>query len=166
MEGLSSKEIEIVSYLELNERSFFTRKEILRFFKNENDLGVYLHRLKKKGRILKLTKEKYYLIPVRAFRGHWSEHPFIIIDEMFDGKDYVIRGMAAAHYWGLIEQIPTTIEVQCMNRQGERTIFNFTIIFKRTRKNGLQRAVIRKVKGHSFRIAPREDVMEWLNSRG
>ena len=166
MEGLSSKEIEIVSYLELNESFFFTKKEILRFFNNKNDLGVYLHRLKKKGRIVKLTNEKYYLIPVRAFRGYWSEHPFIIIDEMFNGKDYVIRGMAAAHYWSLVEQIPTTIEVQCMNRQGERTIFNFTIIFKRTRKNGLQRAVIRKVKGHSFRIAPREDVMEWLNSRG
>ena len=62
MEGLSSKEIEIVSYLELNERSFFTRKEILRFFKNENDLGVYLHRLKKKGRILKLTKIRKVLL--------------------------------------------------------------------------------------------------------
>ncbi len=166
MEGLSSKEIELVSYLELNEMFFFTRKEILRFFKNENELGVYLHRLKKKGRILKLTKEKYYLIPVRAFQGHWSEHPFIIIDEMFNGNDYVIRGMAAAHYWSLIEQIPTTIEVQCMNRQGERTIFNSTILFKRTRKNSLQRAVIRKVKGHSFRIAPMEDVVKWLNSRG
>ncbi|MDP7491379.1 MAG: hypothetical protein QGG26_00290 [Candidatus Undinarchaeales archaeon] len=166
MEGLSSKEIEIVSYLELNGRLFFTKKDILRFFKNENELGVYLHRLKKKGRILKLNKEKYYLIPVRAFRGHWSEHPFIIIDEMFNGKDYVIRGMAAAHYWSLIEQIPTTIEVQCMNRQGERTIFNFTIIFKRTRKNSLQKAVKRKVKGHSFRISPREDVVNWLNSRG
>ncbi|MDI6655423.1 MAG: hypothetical protein QME59_05995, partial [Candidatus Hydrothermarchaeota archaeon] len=71
MKGISDREIEVVSFLELNDRFFFTRKDIKHFFKNSNELNVYIHRLKRKGRIVRLNKTKYYLIPIRAFRGHW-----------------------------------------------------------------------------------------------
>jgi predicted transcriptional regulator of viral defense system len=165
MSGLSKKEIEIISMLELNEKFFFTRDDIRRFFKNDNEMNVYIHRLIKKGRIIKLNKTKYYLIPIRAFRGHWSEHPFIVIDEIFNGKDYYISGMAAAHYWGLIEQIPTQIEVRCTKKQGIKKIFNFTIIFKRVRSLSAKDFVKRKIKGHSFLIASKRKVEEWLKSK-
>ena len=36
MKGLSNKEIEIVSFLELNEKNFFTRDDVKNFFKNNN----------------------------------------------------------------------------------------------------------------------------------
>lgn len=165
MEGISKKEIDIVSMLELNEKTFFTRKDIKRFFRNDNEMNVYIHRLKKKGRIIKLSKRKYYLIPVRAFKGHWSDHPFIVVDEIFNGKDYFITGMAAAHYWGLIEQIPTQIEVHCTKKQGVKRIFNFTIIFKRIRSLSTKDFVVRKIKGHNFLIASRKKVEKWLKSR-
>ena len=165
MKGLSAKEISLISFLELNEKFFFRRSDIKQFFKNYNEMSVYLHRLKKKGRIVKLNKTKYYLIPIKAFKGHWSEHPFIIIDEIFDGKDYYISGMAAAHYWGLIEQIPTQMEVRCTKKQGKRRILNFTIIFKRIRSIKPKDFVRRKIKGHSFLIASKDKVEEWLKSR-
>ncbi|GBE54180.1 MAG TPA: hypothetical protein ENH28_03395 [Euryarchaeota archaeon] len=163
MKGLSSKEIEVVSYLELNEMFFFTRENISKFFKSENEMNVYIHRLRKKGRIIKLNRMKYYLIPVRAYKGYRTEHPFIIIDEIFNGKDYFIGGMAAAHYWGFINQIPTAIEVYCTKKQGKKEIFNFTIIFKRVRK--LHGSVIEEIKGHLFFIASREKVRKWLKSK-
>lgn len=165
MKGISNKEIETVSFLEMNEKFFFTRSDIKRFFKNSNEMNVYMHRLRKKGRILKLNKTKHYLIPVRAFGGHWSEHPFIIIDELFNGKDYFIGGLAAAHYWGLIEQIPTQIEVCCTKKQGMKKIFNFTILFKRVRPAGMKNFVEQKIKGHSFFIASKRKVETWLKSR-
>ena len=165
MEGLSKKEIEVISYLELNEKYFFTRKEIKKFFNSIGEMNVYIHRLMKKGRIIKLNRTKYYLIPVRAYKGHWSEHPFIIIDEIFNGKNYFIGGMAAAYYWGFIEQIPTQIEVYCLNKQGRRKIFNFTIIFKRLRILNKKDFVKRKIKNHSFFILSKNKVEEWLKSR-
>lgn len=163
MEGLSKKEIKMVSYLELNEKFFFTRKDIKHLFKSENELNVYLYRLKKKRRLIKLNKTKYCLIPVKAFKGHWSEHPFIIADETFNSKDYCIAGMAAAHYWGLIDQIPTKIEVWCTKKQGTKKIFGIEFVFKRRRF--LKNLVTRKIKNHSFKILEKRGVKEWLKLR-
>lgn len=159
MKGLSGKEIEIVSYLELEGRRFFTRRDIEKFFRNKNEMSVYIHKLKQKGRIVKINKEKYYLVPIQAYRGKWSEHPFILIDEMFNGKNYCIGGKSAAHYWGLIEQIPTEIDIYTKTRQGKRKIFGFTVNFRRVRK--LPKWVKRKTKGHDFIIAIKEDSIKW-----
>ncbi|VVB60274.1 Uncharacterised protein [uncultured archaeon] len=152
MEGISKKELGAISLLELKEKFFFTKEDVKQFFKNESEMNVYIHRLKKKGRVIRLNKTKYYLIPVRAFKGHWSEHPFIVIDEIFNGRDYYISGIAAAHYWGLTEQIPTQIEVRTTKKQGTMKVFSFKIIFKRTRSLNAKDFVKRKIKGHSFLI--------------
>lgn len=164
MKGISRKEIDMISVLELKEKFFFTREDIRQFFRNDNEMNVYIHRLKKKGRIIRINKAKYYLIPVRAFRGYWSEHPFIVIDEIFNGKDYYISGMAAAHYWGLIDQIPAQIEVCCTKKQGKRKIFNFTIIFRRVRSLNAKNFVKQKIKGHDFNIITKKEI-EWQISR-
>ena len=158
--GLSEKEIDIVSYLELNEKFFFSRKDIRKFFKNKNEMNVYIHRLKKKGRIIKLNKSKYYLIPVKAFKGKWSEHPFVLVDEIFNGRDYFIAELAAANFWGLVEQIPTKVVVYCTRKQGQRKIFGFTIVFKRKRR--LKNFVKQRVGRHEFLIQSKESVKKWL----
>ncbi len=165
MAGLSKKELEVVSFLEFNEKFFFARTDINRFFKNYNEVSVYLHRLKGKGRIIKLNRSKYYLIPVKAFNGQWSEHPFIIIDEIFNGENYYISGYAAAHYWKLIDQIPRTTEVCCANKRGEREIFNHKIVFKRLRKHRIEGFERKNIKNHGFNIATKEKVKKWLKSR-
>src|SRR3989344_1928383 len=95
MKGLSNKEIEIVSFLELNEKNFFTKDDVKKFFKNNNELKVYINRLKAKKRIIKINKSKYYLVPVKAYQDKWSENPFIVIDEIFNGENYFIGGYAA-----------------------------------------------------------------------
>lgn len=165
MAGLSGKEIGVVSFLELNEKFFFTRNDVKRFFRNYNELSVHLHILRKKGRIIKLNRSKYYLIPVKAFKGHWSEHPFIVIDEIFDGKNYFIGGFAAAHYWKLIDQIPTKTEVYCTSNSAVKEFFHHKIVFKRLRKRRITGFERREIKGHGFNILAREKVKEWLESK-
>lgn len=160
IKGLSGKEIEIVSYLELEGKRFFTRKDIGKFFRNKNEMNVYIHKLVRKGRIVRINREKYYLVPIQAYKGRWSEHPFIIIDEIFNGKGYCIGGKSSAHYWGLIEQIPTEIDVFTRTRQGKREIFDFTVNFRRVRK--LPKHVKRKVKDHEFLIATKEESRKWV----
>ena len=165
MKGISGKELEVISFLEMKERYFFTRNDVKRFFKSDNEMNVYLHRLKQKGRIVKLNRAKYFLVPVKAFEGYWAEHPFVIVDEIFNGEGYFIRGMAAAHYWGLVDQIPTAVEVACTNKQGTRKIFGFTIIFKRIRPVGIRGFVKRNIEKHPFRVMSKRGVEEWLKSR-
>jgi predicted transcriptional regulator of viral defense system len=164
MSGLSSKEIKVISFLELNEKSFFARKDIKQFFKNYSELSVYLHRLKSKGRIIKITKSKYYLVPVKAYQNKWSENPFIVIDEIFNGKNYFIGGYAAAHYWGLIDQIPRKIDVYCINKQGKTKLFGTEIVFKRIRPKNLVGFVEQKAKSHAFKIASKEKALQWMKS--
>jgi predicted transcriptional regulator of viral defense system len=164
MKGLSSKEIEVVSFLELNDKNFFSREDIKKFFKNTNELRVYINRLKAKKRVIKINKSKYYLVPVRAYQNKWSENPFIVIDEIFNGKNYFIGGFAAAHYWGFVDQIPRKIEVFCTNKQGKTKLFDTEIVFKRIRPKNLVGFVEQKTKNHSFKIASKEKVMGWLKS--
>jgi len=165
MEGLSGKELEVVSFLELNEKFFFTRKDIAQFFKNYNEASVYIHKLRKKGRIIKLNRSKYYLIPVKAFKGHWSEHPFIIADEIFNGKNYYINGYAAAHYWKLIDQIPTKTAVYCTSKSGTKDIFNHKLVFRKLRKHRVAGFERKQIKGHGFNIATKKKAKQWLKSR-
>lgn len=161
MKGLSGKEIEIISWLELEKKRFFTREDIKKFFRNNHEISVYLNILKNKKRILRVNKSKYYLIPIQAYRDQWTEHPYIVIDEMFDGKNYYIGGMSAANYWRLTEQIPVQIDVYCTNKQGTRKIFNSIIKFKRQRKINPKAYTGRFIKEHPFNIATKRESKKW-----
>lgn len=157
--SLSEKELKFISKLELKEKYFFAREEIRDNFSTNNEMNVYLHRLKKKGRIIKLNKSKYFLIPVKAVGSKWSEHPFIIIDEIMDGKNYCLAGKAAAHYWKWIDQIPVEYEVWNTRIQRKVKIFNARLNFKKKRK--LPKTVIRKIYGHPFIIASKKEAKQW-----
>lgn len=159
--GLSEKELSFISRLELKQKYFFTRKEIRKYFTSDNEMGVYLHRLKKKGRILKLNQSKYYLIPIKAVKGKWSEHPFILIDEIMNGKEYCIVGQAAKHYWKLIDQIPFEYEVVNTKRHTEVTIFNARIKFKKRRKEDIPKGLIKEIYKHTFKILTKKEAKEW-----
>lgn len=157
--GLSDKEIKIVSFLELEEKRFFSKKDIGRFFKSKSDMYKYISSFKRKGRIVRINKDKYYLVPIQAQKG-WAEHPFIVADEMFNSKGYYIGGKAALHYWGFIDQIPTVIDVFSTKKQGARTVLGTKFRFKRVRKLG--EFVNRKIVGHSFFIASKEGSKKWI----
>lgn len=118
MQGLSKKEMEIVANLEFEQKYFFTSKDIDTYTQNKTQRYNIIKNLLQKKRIIKLNRYKYYLIPIKARKGTWSVHPFIIIDEMMDGKKYFIGCWAAANYWQLTDQIPMKYEVYTNRRQG------------------------------------------------
>jgi|SRR3989344_6187456 len=159
--GLSEKELAFISKLELKNQYFFTRNDIQSNFTSINEMNVYIHRLKNKGRILKLNKAKYFLIPIKAINAKWSEHPFILIDEILN-KDYCIVGKAAAKYWNLIDQIPFTYEVYNTKRHEIFTIFHIKINFKKRRKQHIPKGVKKTIQGHSFMIASKEESKQWI----
>ena len=115
-----------------------------------------------KERIVKLNRSKYYLVPIQAFEGKWTEHPFIIIDEIFSGKDYYIGGKAAAHYWGLIDQIPGEIDVYSAKKQGKKETLGIKICFNRIRKKNMLKCVKKKAGNHDFIIATKSVSRRWI----
>ncbi|MDD4877670.1 MAG: hypothetical protein PHO02_01385 [Candidatus Nanoarchaeia archaeon] len=165
MRGLSSKEMEIVSWLEFYKKYFFSAKDIEQFSKSRMQRYNIIKGLIQKGRIVKLGKTRYCLVPVKAKSGKWAEHPFIIADEACGGKDYFIGGWAAANYWGLTEQIPMQTDVYTTRRQGVLEALSSRIVFHRTTKAKAERAVKKEISKHRFRIQPKKDSRKWMESR-
>src|SRR3989338_2553098 len=96
---LSQKEVEVIAWLEFYEKYYFAVKDIEPFFKDKKQRYNFVQRLLKKKRIVKLNKQKYYLIPIKARTGGWSESSFSLVDEIMDGKDYFVGGWSAANYY-------------------------------------------------------------------
>jgi len=165
MKGLSKKEIELVSDLEFRKEYYFTNRDIAKFFKTETERKNIIYNLKKKGRILKINRSKYYLIPIKARSGKWADHPFIAIDEVCNGKDYFIGGYGAANYWRLTDQIPFAFDVYTTRRQGKIKLFNARITFHRTTEQNLKKGVKQKIQNHDFIVLNKKDAKEWMKSR-
>lgn len=165
MKGLSKKETEIIAELEFNDKYYFNRDDIKHHFEKESQMRHTIHKLLGKKRIVSLNKNKYYLIPIKARKGKWAQDPFILADEIFNGKDYFIGGWASANYWRLTDQIPMKIEIYTTKRQGIQKILNTTYIFKRTTQKRIQKSVIKRIKGHKFKMLNLEETKEWMKSR-
>lgn len=163
--GLSKKEIEIVASLEFHENYFFVINDVKQFFENKTQQYNVIKNLIRKKRIVKLNREKYYLIPIKAKSGTWSEHPHIIADEIFNGKDYFIGGWGAANYWRLTDQIPFRYDIYTTKRQGRTNVLNTRFVFHRTTQNKVNRAVTKKIEKHPFRILNKKEMKKWMKLR-
>ncbi len=163
MKGLSSKEMQVVADLEFRKRYYFTASDIEVHFENKRQMINTLYRMKKKGRIARLSKQAYYLIPVKARKGLWTNHPLIVADEVCCGQNYFIGGWYAAYYWALTEQIPFQVDIYTTRRQGNLHILGIHFRFHRTTPQKIRKkSILRKLKGHPFRILARREARKWL----
>lgn len=166
IKGLSEQEVKIIAWLEFNNQYFFESAKIKHFFKKKSQRYDFIKRLVKKKRIIKINKSKYYLVPIKAVKGGWAEHPFIIVDEICNSKDYFIGGWSAANYWSLTEQIPFVTSVYTTRRQGKIKLLSATIEFHRTTKKKTQeKSVVQTIQDHQFRILSKEESRKWLRPR-
>ena len=166
MKGLSKNEIKAVADLEFGKKYFFRKADISQHFKDRKQMSNTLFTLKKKGRILKLGRDKYYLVPIKARKGRWFESPIIIADEMMDGKDYFIGGWYAAKYWRLTDQVPMQVDIFTTRRQGKTKMMNMRFVFHRTTKKRIERESVKQTaEGHGFRIISKEESRRWMRPR-
>lgn len=164
MKGISNTEIELISQLEFDKRYFFTSVDVDKITKNKTQRYNLIKNLLKKKRIVKLNKTKYYLIPIRAKSGSWAEEDFILVDEILE-KDYVIGGWAAAHYYHLTEQIPMRTDVYTTRRQGKINVLSSRIVFHRTTRKRIKKAIVKNMRGHIFRIISKKEAKKWMKLR-
>lgn len=166
MKGISNKEIEIIAALEFDKKYYFTTKDITSYFEDTRQMVNTIYQLRKKGRIVRLNRNKYFLIPVKARTGKWTDDPLIITDEICDGQDYFIGGWYAAHYWRLTDQIPMQVDVYTTRRQGKVKLFNMRFVFHRTTTKMIQRmGVLEKIQEHTFLIQNKNTTKKWMRPR-
>jgi len=86
-------------------------------------LWVILDRLEEKKYIERIEKGKYLIIPLGAEKGKYTLHEFVIGSLLI--KPYNIAYWSALNFYGLTEQIPTTVFIQTTARkkQQEKEIF-------------------------------------------
>ena len=165
MKGLSKKEIEVIAVLEFDKKYYFTTDDIMSYFKDKEQIRNTLYRLRKKRRIVRLNRNKYFLIPIKARTGKWTDDPLIITDEICDGQDYFIGGWYAAHYWRFTDQIPMQVDVYTTRRQGKIVLLNKRFVFHRTSKKNLGKGIIEKADNHMFRILNYDETKKWMKSK-
>lgn len=165
MQGLSKTEVQAVAELEFKRKYYFTRDDILHIFKEKRQMSNKLYTLHRKGRIHRLNRNKYFLVPIKARQGKWADHPLIIADEMLNGERYYVGGWYAAYYWQLTDQVPLQVDIYTTKRQGKVTIMNKRFVFHRTTPKGLEKAVTERIEGHLFKILSKERTKLWLKSK-
>ncbi|MBN2881324.1 hypothetical protein JXM83_04705 [Candidatus Woesearchaeota archaeon] len=165
MVRLSERAIKVISDLEFQEKYYFTREDIEKHFDDKKQLSNFIHIQMKSGRVVKLNRDKYFLIPIKARTGKWTDHPLIVADEMMNGKDYYVGGWYAAKYWSFTDQIPMQIDIYTTKRNGRINILNKRYVFHRVRLESLKKAVSQKVKEHNFKILNKEDSKKWYSER-
>ncbi len=78
-------------------------------------LQKVLYRLQQKGAIERIEKGKYLIIPLGAEKGKYTLHEFVIGSLLIE--PYSIAYWSALNYYGLTEQIPTTVFIQTITRK-------------------------------------------------
>ncbi|MBI4175888.1 MAG: hypothetical protein HY518_01680, partial [Candidatus Aenigmarchaeota archaeon] len=73
MKGLSKTEIAAIADLEFRQKYYFTKEDITSHFRNKRQIINTIYALKKKGRIVPLNKNKYFLVPIKARAGRWTD---------------------------------------------------------------------------------------------
>src|SRR6056297_1337967 len=78
-------------------------------------LQKVIYRLQQRGAIERIEKGKYLIIPIGAEKGKYTLHEFVIGSLLVDS--YSIAYWSALNYYGLTEQIPTTIFIETNTRK-------------------------------------------------
>jgi len=165
IKGLSPREVRIISWLEFYQKYFFKSQDIQQYFSNKNTLYRGIQKLLAKKRIIKINQNKYYLVPIKAKSGAWTEPEFILIDEICNSGEYYIGGWAAANYWHLTDQIPSWVDVFTTNMKSKKVILNTKIIFHQLRRIDKSKYVIKKIKDHEFKMLSKKEAKKWLKLR-
>ena len=165
MTKLSDKAITVISDLEFQEKYYFTREDIRKHFISNKQLYDFIYNQRKNNRIIKLNKTKYFPVPIKARHRVWTDNPLIIADEIMNGKDYYIGGWYGLNYWKLTDQVAMQVDIYSPNKYGKVNIMNKRFVFHRIRKEALNKAVKRKIKGHEFFMIKKIEAKKWISKK-
>lgn len=153
---LGRNELRLLFTLEKENKSLFSIADVKRILKtSEASVWNVLYRLRRKGRVEKIERGKYLLVPARAgYEASWSEMPLLLVPHLVDV--YYVGFWTALNYWGMTEQVPRTVFVATTKRRKDveygSTKFEFVTLAKQRFFGFVQE----EVAGGGFTISSRE----------
>lgn len=165
MARLSERAVRVIADLEFQEKYYFTKEDVRKHFDTDKQLYDFIYNQRKNLRIIKLNKDKYFLVPIKARHNVWTDNPIIVADEIMNGQDYYIGGWYAAKHWKLTDQVPMQIDIYSPNKFGKTKIMNKRYVFHRIRKEALKKGVKKKIDGHKFIIMNKKETEKWFSKR-
>jgi predicted transcriptional regulator of viral defense system len=151
---LGKMEILLLSSLEHDKKSIFTFSDALQtlsYTKREVVRNV-LSRLAKKGRIKRIKKGLYLLIPFRL--ADWGEHEFSIVPLL--AKAYYISFWSALSFWSMTEQLPRQIYIATKYRIKARSFGEIRYLFVKVAPRYFFGFAETEISGRKVNIALKE----------
>lgn len=94
---------------------------------------VLLFRMERDGRIEKVEKGKYIIIPLGAEKGKYTLNEFVIGSLLVN--PYCVAYWNALNFYGLTEQIPNTVFLQTTSRKKKQATEIFGVRYRIVRVN-------------------------------
>src|SRR3989338_10844421 len=86
--GLSKDEIYLISRAEFEKQKLITTAFVQKVFEDKNKAARILVHLKKKGRILRIERGKYLLVPLKAPNQRWMPNEFLVASFLMGDKPF------------------------------------------------------------------------------
>lgn len=115
--SLGPLEAKLVFTLEKDSRTVFTVDDARGLLDTSDEvLWKLLHRLTLKGRIQRIKRGFYVLVPAKAgYLPKWREQVYAMIDDLLD--DYYLGYWTAMNHWHMTEQLPLTAFIATTSRR-------------------------------------------------
>ena len=91
-------------------------------------LRKILYKLEKENYIKRIAKGKYLIVPLSADKAYYTLHEFVIGSVLVE--PYTIAYWSALNYYGLTEQIPTTVFIQITSWKEKQEVEVFGVKYK------------------------------------
>jgi len=113
---LGPLEAELIFTLERKGIKAFTVDDARHLLKTSDEtLWRVLHKLTRKGRIQRIKRGHYALVPARAgYQPRWREQAYTFLEEMLE--EYYVGYWTAMSHWNMTEQTPRTVFVATTRR--------------------------------------------------
>src|SRR3989338_6834108 len=120
--NLSKDEIYLISRAEFERQRIVTTPFVQKLFANKNKAPKTVASLVRKGRMIRLEKGKYLVVPIKAPNQQWAPNEFMVAGLWMGDTPYYIGYYTMYNYWGLTEQIPQTVYVLNLKKSAKRII--------------------------------------------
>ncbi|HBG61961.1 MAG: hypothetical protein A2Y03_02935 [Omnitrophica WOR_2 bacterium GWF2_38_59] len=120
--NLSKDELYLISRAEYEKQNLITTEFAQKLFPDKNKASRVLVFLTKKGRLIRIEKGKYVLVPIKAPNQQWMPNEFIVASLWMGDTPYYIGYFTMYNYWGFTEQIPRTVFVLNTGKSSKKDI--------------------------------------------
>jgi len=162
---LGPLETELIFTLERKGRTVFTVDDARDLLDaSDETLWKVLHKLTRKGRIQRVKRGIYTLVPAKAgYKPKWTEQAYIFLEDMLN--EYYVGYWTAMSHWNMTEQTPRTVFVATAQRKRNFTYNDSVPIhFVTLNPRKLYGWVYATAGGHRFRVSnPEKTVVDSMD---